>query len=88
MAYDLETIVEYLKMRPTGQHITKIKEELIALKQFLDSGKNSLISNSQLNRESSLIADKVRTHNPLVYKHRLINAYVDSYKHKLCLKGD
>jgi len=60
MSADLETLVEYLRLRPTDKNINTIKEQLIALKQMHDNGKNSLISNSQLNRESLLIANKVK----------------------------
>lgn len=86
LAYDLDTIIEYMKIRPTDKNILRIKGELIALKQMHDNGKNSLISNSQLNKESYLLADKVQAKDPLVRQHRLINTYVDSYKLKLSLK--
>jgi hypothetical protein len=78
-----------MRLRPTDKNITKIKEELIALKSMSDeSQKNSIISHSQLNRESQLLADKVKTTNPLIYQHRLINSYVDNYKHKISRKDN
>ena len=46
LAYDLETVVEYMRQRPTEKNVIRIKEEMIALKQLHDNGKNSLISNS------------------------------------------
>ena len=67
LGYDLDTIIEYMKLRDTDSNIIKIKEELIALKNLNDgTSKNSLISHSQLNRESRLLADRVQTNNPLI----------------------
>ena len=43
---DLDTIIEYMKLRHTDDNIIKIKEELIGLKNINDIAKNSLISHS------------------------------------------
>ena len=53
-------------MRPTDKNINRIKEELIALKGMNDSVKNSLISHSQINKDSRLLADKAKNNNPAV----------------------
>ena len=63
---DLDTIIEYMKLRHTDDNIIKIKEELIGLKNINDIAKNSLISHSQLNKESQLLADRVQSFNPLI----------------------
>lgn len=34
LPHDLETITEYMRMRPVDKNILRIKEELIALKQL------------------------------------------------------
>lgn len=55
-----------LQQRPTDKNITKIKEELIELKKMNEGVQNSIISHSQLTKESQMMANKVVTGNRLV----------------------
>ena len=82
----MHDLTEKLRERPTEKNILKIKEDLIALKKISEGTHNTVISHSQLAKESKIMANKVVSTNYLVQKHRLINSYVDSYKLKLCLK--